>query len=57
MGRVQTCAGPLFMFPVPDENGGDGVALAECGHCGAIFVTCNPPDARHLDTLVVALAD
>jgi len=45
------------MFPVPDENGGDGVALAECGHCGAIFVTCNPPDARHLDTLVVALAD
>lgn len=54
MKRVDTCAGPLFWFDVPDENGDVGpVALIECGCCGDIFMTTMHPNERHADTLVL----
>ena len=54
MKGMDTCAGPLIWFDVPDENGDVGsVALIECGGCGEVFTTSMKPDDRHVDTLVV----
>lgn len=51
---MNECAGPLFLFDVPADDGVnvDCVALAECGSCGEVFVTSSAPDDRHASALV-----
>lgn len=55
MRDMETCPGPLFRFPTPVvDDAGQPVALVECGACGEVFVTVNPLDERHQDTLCLA---